>query len=165
MLLETESLKTFGIADISFYPPGFTIVNPSFEITPPGYSKVTLDFDPKSANVYRAFDLGITCDEECGDLPDGIYLVKYSISPNSQRYIQQSFVRVDALRKKYYEAFLRADLSCDCSISSQEKYFKQLMQIERLINYIVASANNCDEVTAWKLYGKANKLLDQFECC
>lgn len=168
LLIETYSTKTLGIADISIYPSGFTISNPSMEITVPGYNKVNVTFTPRNANVYRSEDLGVFCDDECVDLPDGIYTVKYSVNPNVTNYVEKSFIRVENIKCRYMSAFLTLDLNKDCAVPMTDNNRRELENIRLLIEGSVAAANTCDEVNSRALYRKADdrlsKLLNNCNC-
>lgn len=167
MLLETYSEDTFSLADISQYPTNFSISNPTMEITPPGSGKINVSFTPQSANIYRASDLGIVCDEGCIPLPDGFYTVKYSVAPNGTHWIEKQFLRTTAIWEKYKKAFLKIDLNPDYSCSKKDKVKQELMTIQLFINGATAAANICDQNSSYNLYTKADKMLDRIllDCC
>lgn len=153
-LIDTKNSLTLGVADISSYPKNFIISSPSLEVTPPGYNKVSLPFTPKAANFYRASDLGITC-SGCAELPDGIYLIKYSVHPVSTNFVEKSFIRVEQLKNKYLDAFLKLDLEC----SPTENDIK-LKKVKLLVEGSIAASLNCDMEKAYRLYKKAEDMLN-----
>lgn len=154
-LIETNSVETIGIADISSYPKNFYILNPSLEITPPGYNKKTVSFTTKAANFYRAVDLGIVCDG-CADLPDGIWHMKFSMNPVSVNYVEKSFIRVEKLKKHYLDIFLKVDL-----LEKEDKKLLELLEkVEILISGAIAASIDCNMELAYKLYQKAEAMLD-----
>lgn len=162
MLIDSYNLSTLVIADSSWYPSTFIITNPTLEITPPGFNKITVDFNEKSANIFRADDLGIDCDASCPDLPelpDGIYTVKYSVYPNSTYYIEKNFIRVDKIKDTYRKAFLKVDLGT-CYLTNKKKELKNtLKRVKLLIEGSIAAANSCDQESAYQHYKKANEIL------
>lgn len=165
LLIDTYSATTIGLADISIYantynPPTTTQI----EIIPPGYSKIAVDFNTKTANIYRALDLGITCDETCMDLPDGIYEVIYSTPAPKQASITKYFIKIDRLKNRYMNAFLMIDMECDCSTEKNQKLKKELQKVNMLIEGAVASANQCDVISAKSRYQKAESILNKIKC-
>lgn len=165
LLIDTYSATTIGLADISIYantynPPTTTQI----EIIPPGYSKIAVDFNTKTANIYRALDLGLTCTETCMDLPDGIYEIKYSTPAPKAASVTKYFIKVDRLKNVYMNAFLKVDMECNCTTEKNEKLKKDLQKINMLIEGAVAAANQCDLVTAKTRYQKAESSLKQIKC-
>ena len=164
MLIPTGDINSIGFADISRYDDNFVISSPTFEITPPGYPKVNVPFTPQSANVYYASDFNIS-EDNCTAIPDGIYSIKYSVNPNQQYFIEKSVMRIDFIRCKYWNAFLKVDLNCNCNKDTIAKDKNTLAQISLLIEGSVAAANNNDCSTAYQLYHKADKMLSNMKFC
>jgi len=153
-----------GIADISFYPSGFTILNPTMEITPPAFPTIVKPFVTGGINVFTSNDLNITCvttAAQLTDLPDGIWSVKMSISPPIQWNIEKSFIRTEILQQKFGRAFLKADLM-DCNLSGNRENMKALDEIYFYIQSSIAAANECNYILAMNLYRLANTMLDNF---
>lgn len=161
---ETHDAKSLLIADISTYPSSFSIVNPTIEITPPGFNVVTLSFTAQGFTVYDSMSLEITCsDLDCDkiDLPDGIYYVKYSISPAYRYFVNKSFLRVNKLQEKFDKVYLKLDfMQCDQAIKEED--MEVLNTIETYIQGAIAAANNCLDTLAMKLYNKANEYIKDF---
>lgn len=164
-LQETFNRYYLSVADLSQYPANWNITNPSLEITPPGWNKVNVPFTPKTVSHYMSSHLGITCDEDMDMvLPDGIYLIKYSIHPNLTYFVEKSFMRVHNLRCQYETAFLKLNLSQCCTSQKQIVLQKELDKIDMLINASVAAANACDSVMAYNHYNLAQQLLNSLDC-
>ena len=123
---------------------------------------MTLPFVPNDFNIFNSTSLGLT---ELGDpltpLPDGVYTLRYSISPAYINFVEKNIIRVEMLQEKFDEAFMQLDMmECDQAIKTQSKV--ELSTIYFFIQGSVAAANNCDPITANKLYNKASKMLDTF---
>lgn len=161
---ETHDAKAMLIADISVYPVPYSIQNPTIEITPPGFNTVTLAFTAQGFTVYNSMTLEITCsDLDCDtiDLPDGIYYVKYSITPAYKYFVNKSFLRVNKLQEKLDKVYLQLDfMQCDQAIKEQDK--KILNTIQTYINGAIAAANNCMDSLSMKLYNKANDYIKDY---
>ena len=162
LLIDTHSSKSIGISDFSQYPTNFNIVSPTLEITASGFSPVTIAFAPNSINIFTSNNLNITCEgEELQVVPDGIYSIKYSITPAYVNFISRSFLRVDEIQEKFDTAFMKLDiLQCDGPLRKQRE--EELKSIYYFIQEAIASANKCAPDLALKLYKKANTMLDQF---
>lgn len=162
LVINTYNPKTLGIADISTYPDTPPVQSPTIEITIPGLGLSSLPFVIKDFNVFNSTSLGITSvGENLQSLPDGVYSLKYSVTPAYQNYVEKTIIRVDQLQEKFNKAFLTLDLmQCDSAIKSQDKV--ALNTIYFLIQGAIAAANNCATDVANKLYIQAGKLLDSF---
>lgn len=161
--LDTHDIRTFALADTSIYPPGFTPITPTVEITVPGFAPKQIVFTPSSIQVYNSNTLEITCDDcELVALPDGIYHVKYTMTPAYTYYVDKSFLRTNAIYAKLDNHFLKLDfMQCNAAIKEQDKEF--LDTVEFFIEGAVAAAHKCLEKRAMNLYKKANEMLNDYE--
>lgn len=160
LVVPTYNTLSLGIADASTYdgPPSA----PSIEITVPSFGVITLPFNINDFNIFTSASLGIT---SVGDplvpLPDGIYNLRYSITPAYITFVNKTIIRVDQLQEKFDMAFMKLDMmECDGAIKTQAKV--TLNTIYYFIQGAIAAANNCAVDTANKLYLQASKMLDNF---
>lgn len=167
-IVDFRDMTTLAIADVSQYttaPITYTL-----QITAPGYPMISVDFTPGSVNVYHCIDLGIECPlSECCPLPDGVYDVILTVVPDpnnapSNAILEKTFIKVDQLKCAYQKAFLKVDLECDCHNSDQSRYKRELQRIDLFINGAVAAANDCNNYLAYKLYNKAETMLNNINC-
>lgn len=158
----TYNSNILAIADVSFYPIGFNPNNPYIEITPPGMPKVTLLFTPKGMNIFNSENLNLT--SGCpGPLPDGIYLLRYSIHPNYENFVEKSILRIDATMEKLDALYLGINLQrFDDKVV--ESTLEQVDVIELLLQGAMSAANECDEKLAYDLFRRANKHIDKIKC-
>lgn len=164
LLIDTHNTQTIGVADVSVYPNGFTIVSPTLEITPPSFPIATKVFTPSSFNVFNSNDLGITCNTEgcdLSDLPDGYWGLKYSISPAQTNFTSKNFMKTDILQRKFEEAFLALELT-QCQEAVKEQDFKQLDEIWYYLQTSISAGNRCNPTLALSQYRVAWELLDLF---
>jgi hypothetical protein len=162
-IIDTYNLKTMGIIDTTVY--GTTpVVNPTIEITPPGFGKKSLVFTTGAINIYNSNNMGITdCKnlKELHDLPDGIYRIRYSVFPNTTAAFETTHLRTARLKQMLYSQYLSYLQSEKKPVNTR----KNLEDAGLLLNgALLATA---DEATAIALYRKAEKLLstDQCGCC
>lgn len=160
LVINTYNAQTLGIADISTYTS--TPISPTIEITVPGFDPVSIPFTPDDFNVFNSTTLDLTpVGEPLQPLPDGVYFLKYSISPAYENFVEKSIMRTDKIQEKFDAAFMKLDMmECDLAIKTQSKV--TLNSIYYLIQGSIAAANNCAVDTANKLYNQANKMLDNF---
>lgn len=160
-IFDSHDPKKLVIGDSSYYPAGWTISNPTLQITVPGYGTKTVTFVAQSINIYTSNDLGITCDADpcdLADLPDGIYTIKYTINPAYKYSIIKSFMKVDAIWAKFDDKFLNLEMfTCDSQLSRNRQL--QIDEIEFYINGAISAGNKCASKLAIDLYNKADRLL------
>jgi hypothetical protein len=162
LVIPTFNVMTLGIADASVYPTSPPVVAPTIEITVPGFATVSLPFNTNDFTVYTSSTLGIT---DVGDtdlpLPDGVYLLKYSVTPAYINFVEKSIIRIDQLQERFDAAFMKLDMmECDRAIKTQAKV--DLTSIYFFIQGAIAAANNCAIDESNKLYCQANKMLISF---
>jgi len=162
--IDTHDVYTLGLADISHYAQGITIVDPTLQIWPPGYDKVTIPFTAKNVTIYNSNLLGLSCaDEDCGlvPLPDGIWKIKYSISPHFQYVVDKTFIRTVKIEQIWGEAFLSVDLFCNSRVDAKSK--AELDEVWFLIQGAIAEANRCNDSEAMNKYRLAMSMLKVFK--
>lgn len=162
VLLDTHSLESVCVMDISKYPVGWNSVSPTIQITPPGYDTKSLVFTPSSLQVYKSSNLGIVCDW-CNEvnLPDGIWNFKYSLYPATTYFIEKSFVKVDRLQAKFDEAYLMLDITeCDNKIKKLDKEFLSITQ--DYIDGAIAAGNKCVNKLFNTYYNRATERINRF---
>lgn len=161
--IDTHDVRTLGLADISFYPQSVAIVNPTIQITPPGYNKLTIAFTAKNVTIYNSTILEISCDDEIMiDLPDGIWKVKYTITPADTYFVEKSFLRTEKIQQLWGDAFLC--LNASCSDHAKKLMQEELEDIWFLIQGAIADANQCNDMEAMNKYRLAMSMLNSFNC-
>lgn len=165
--IDLRDQGSIAIVDLSTYLTLPTSGNFILQITPPGYPTRSVTFIPGSVNVYKCADLNIDCPQpQCCALPDGIYNVKYSVVVSAQKteILEQSFIKIDQIKCKFQNCFIKVDMECNCTDNVQKSLKKELRNIDLLISGAVAQANECNPSEAYKLYMKADSLLDRINC-
>ena len=163
-IVDTHNALTIAIADISFYPENFTIVNATYEIFPPSFPKATVSYNTGEVLFLNSNTLNITCVSDpalLASLPDGIWKIKQSIAPSIDFNIEHSFLRTTQIEQKFGRAFLKTDL-IECNQDVRIEQMKVLDEIYFYIQSAISAANQCNYILAMKLYGYANTMLDNF---
>lgn len=164
VVVDTHNLLTLGIADSSFYPTGFTVLNPTYEITPPSFPKATVVYTTGQLTIFNSNTLNISCVDDVSlliDLPDGIWTVKQSITPPITYNLERTFIRTTKLEQKFGTAFLKTDL-VQCNQDVKIEHMKVLDEVWFYIQAAIAAANQCNNLLAMQLYKLANTMLDNF---
>lgn len=162
-LLDLRDSTVLGISDLSTYSSTPDSTHLAMQITPVGYPTINVPFTPLNVNVYKCVDLGITCsDTGCTPLNDGIWDIVYTVLDLNgvPTTIEKKFIKIDQIRCKYQNTFLKIDLECICGNSNQEKYLKEIKRAKLFIDGSVAACNDSNYVLSFELYQKAEYILD-----
>lgn len=163
-VVDTHNPISIAIADTSFYPSNFNIVNPTIEITPPGFNTMLVNYSPNTITTFNSNTLGLTCVTDISlltNLPDGIWNVRLTISPPLQWRVERTFIRTETIQQKLGEAFLKVDLT-QCNINTQRENMKVIDEISFFIEAAIAAANQCNNILAMNLYRTADTMLNNF---
>ena len=163
LVIPTYNTLTLGIADASTYPTNPpSVSSPTIEITVPGFGLVSLPFSVNDFNIFTSVSLGLSpIGEPAIPLPDGVYKLKYSVTPAYENFVEKTIIRVEVLQEKFDEAFMKLDMmECDRAIKTQQKV--DLNTVYFFIQGAIAAANNCAVAEANKLYNQANMMLNNF---
>ena len=161
LVTPTYDKNVLGITDISVYSDGDP-ASAAIEITPPGFDAVSIVFNINVLNTFTSETLEITAvDATQVALPDGVYIMTYSIVPADAEAITKYVMRIEQLQEKFDAAFMKLDMmECDRAIKAQAKV--ELNTIYFFMQGAVSAANNCAIDEANKLYISANRMLDSF---
>lgn len=163
-VIDTHNPLTLAIADTSFYPQGFNIVNPTIQVFPPGFAVATQLYSPNTIITFNSNTLGMTCVptlQLLATLPDGIWKVQMTIAPPIDNFVEKTFLRTVEIQQKLGKAFLKTDLTA-CNADQERENMRVVDEITFYIQAAIAAANQCNEVLAMNLYRTANTMLDNF---
>lgn len=158
------------LVDTSVYNVLSPVTCPSLEVTVPGFKDVV-----EIPNVEPGFIYNLTaCDLKlqssgCGttflNLPDGIYILKYSVSPNDQVYVEYNHLRITLALDKIQKIYCDLDVAnCDPSVKIKEKLLK-VREIRDFLYAAKAKVEYCGNPrTGMQIYNYAVKLLDKLTC-
>jgi hypothetical protein len=162
------------VMDTSIYDDLIPVNCETLNITVPGFSySVQLDMNASAGGSafidnITACDLGIqstNCGISCADLPDGIYIIKYSVAPNEIVFVEYNHLRITYALNKYYK------ILCDIDVAACDPPFKVKQRLEelRLIFMYLQAAKSKVEFClepqkGMSLYNYALKLLNKMEC-
>jgi|SRR6187402_239268 len=167
-ILDTNSCKTLGLIDTSYYSTAQTISNATLQVISPFDDEaVELDYYKGAVTILQSNNLNITNVEDTDylvDLPDGLYTAKISICPEDQYWFEKTWYRTCQLECKYDKAFLKLNVNtCDACFSPDK-----LQRLERARMYIYGAkvnTKNCNHLESNKLYKAADKILENLLSC
>jgi hypothetical protein len=168
-IIDTSNEDLFKVIDMSKYNPMLPISCPTLVITAPGFETASVhEVDPNFSEVFSACDLEIqikNCDCEFHTLPDGIYVVKYSVSPHEQLYAEYNHLRLTQVRNRIAQEY--CDLDVNLCFTDKDRREK-LMQLKEISAYLDAAKYNieyCHKTDkGMKIYEYALKQLDKISC-
>jgi hypothetical protein len=157
------------IFDTSVYSDLIPVTCPTLNITVPGFGySVQLETTQDFADTITACDLQLQT-TDCGtvtvDIPDGVYIIKYSVSPNETVYVEYNHMRITQALNKYYNVLCDVDANaCDPPFKIKQK----LEELRLIFMYLQAAKGKvefCHEPQkGMSLYNYAMKLLNKMTC-
>lgn len=157
------------IKDTSQYSSELAVDCEELLITLPGYSvPVLIKVDKEFDMCLNACVLALQT-TECGTvqqaLPDGVYIIRYSVSPNSKVFVEYNHLRVTSLRSMYYEVLCELNVqACQPDVTKQA-ILAEMNYINILIDAAVANVEYCHSPTqGMQLYDYAKERLNKVAC-
>lgn len=157
------------IKDTSQYSSELAVDCEELLITLPGYSvpvliKVDKDFD-MCLNACVLSLQKTKCGTVTSTIPDGIYIVRYSVSPNSKVFVEYNHLKVSSLMSTYYNVLCDLDVQACQPDSSKADLLSEMNFIRTLIDAAVANVEYCaSSAQGMQLYRYAKQRLDKISC-
>lgn len=138
------------IEDTSIYDTLLGIDCPTLQVQYPGASSpVLIDVQPGFKAILNACSLGMLaagqCSDNCPCIPDGIYDIRYSVSPHDKVFVEYSILRITRALNIWNGLLCRLELQCCVPDSEMEYMLKELYIIRMYLYSAVASVENCHE--------------------
>ena len=157
------------IKDTSQYSKDLAVDCEELLITLPGYTI------PVLINVDKDFDMCLTActlalqKENCGtkqeNIPDGIYIIRYSVSPNSKVYVEYNHLRVTKLLTQYYEVLCDLDVKPCQPDSDKATLLAEMHYIKTMIDAAVSNVEYCQSsAQGMQIYNYAKERLNKIIC-
>jgi hypothetical protein len=157
------------VMDTSVYTDLIPVVCETLNITVPGFQySVQLDVSAGFIMNITACDLNLqteNCGTEYVDIPDGIYIIKYSVSPNDVVYVEYNHMRITKALNRYYNILCRLDVAdCDPPFKIKQR-LEELGLIRMYLEAAKSKVEFCHEPQkGMSLYNYALKLLNKMDC-
>jgi hypothetical protein len=157
------------IKDTSQYSSELAVDCEELLITLPGFTvpmllKVTKEFDMCLTACTLAIQK-VNCGTVQQEIPDGIYVIRYSVSPNLKVYVEYNHLRVSRLMTKYYEVLCDIDVQACQPQSSKQDLLNEMGYIKIMIDAAVANVEYSQSpVQGMQLYNYAKDRLNKVIC-
>lgn len=167
---DTLNTKILRIEDYSDYSENVPIECQKLEVTCPGFFEpvVITDLEPGFIVNLTACKLGLQlydCDINQLSIPDGVYSVRYSLSPSSQVNVEYKYLKASSLLQKYREILCSIPLDGTQPDEDTEAQLKLLNEIKTYIEAAKIKVETCHDVNkGMNLYNYAKTLLGKFNC-
>jgi hypothetical protein len=177
---ETACENVLKIWDSSIYGDGLPVDCPRLDIYLPGFSlpiyyTTNPDLDPPTVlepgfvKNFSSTDLGLTAEnQDVIAFPDGLYTIRYSVSPNETVYVQYYHLRTTRLMNMYYKEICKIQLQACEPTAEQHQKMHDLRYIKMYIDAAKAKAEYCHApLQAVEMYEYAETLLSKYltGCC
>lgn len=147
---ETNNCQVFRIFDTSIYDEHVPVTCAKLEITSPGFNEpVVIDVVQGFNLVLNGCTLGIQtsgCGNRSDRLPDGIYTIRYSVSPNDQVYVEYHFLRVCQTNNKYFNELCKLEMAACEPQAEVKEALNELRLIKSFIDAAKAKVEQCDDL-------------------
>jgi len=169
---DTLNKCIFRVVDTSVYAPDVAVTCPLLQITLPGFIHPVNIAPPQinpgfNANL-TACDLGIQV-ADCGttfyDIPDGIYIVKYSVEPKDLVYVEYNHLRMTCALNKVRQIYCELDMGACLPSETIMSKLEKIRLIQQQLNAAKAYVEDChDPKGGMELYKYAVSQLDKLSC-
>lgn len=169
--IPTTDCRILTFRDSSHYNEDVDTENAILEITPPGFNcAVFFQLKPKFTITLNSSNLKILpakTQHQLVCLPDGIYKIKYSVSPNAKLYVEYDFLRNTQQMNAFHTAVCDLfDKRSKFTLKMFEERRAKLIWIKDLIDAAKYKVEECGDPEAGiDMYNEATRLLDEFNNC
>ena len=164
---DTNNCSVFRVFDTSIYSSLLDVTCATLQITSPGFNEpVSIEVLPNFNLVLNGCTLGIQT-QGCGSvselMPDGIYNIRYSVSPNDKVFVEYHYLRTCMTNNKYFNELCKLELAAcepDAEVKAQ---LNELRIIKSFIDAAKAKVEQCDDLQAGiELLFYAQKRLQKY---
>jgi hypothetical protein len=162
------------IWDSSSYAETLPVDCPRLDIFFPGFAEPLYITEPKIAPGFtlnlnaKDFSLQHPQAEHLISLPDGLYTIKYSVSPNDKVFVEYYHLRTTTIMNAYYKELCKVQLApCEPSPEQHQK-LHDLRYIKMYIDAAKAKTEYCHAPKQGvEMLAYADKLLKKYMtgCC
>lgn len=167
---DTLTSCVFKIQDSSIYNQDISIKCPLLQITVPGFntSKFVNNVEPNFSLNLSACDLKIqtiNCGTIFNDLPDGIYIIKWSISPNEYVFVEYNSLRITKALNRIKNIYCDLDMGACNSVEIINKKLQKLRDIQDMLLAAKAKVEICrSSKIGLEIYNYAMSELTKMTC-
>lgn len=165
---DTNNPRVFRVFDTSLYSNLLDITCGTLSITSPGFNEpVNIEVLPNFNLILNACTLGIQahgCGNHSERLPDGIYTIRYSVSPNDKVYVEYLYLRETQMLNKYFAQLCQVELAACEPAADVKELLKELNLIKSFLDAAKAKVEVCGSPgQGMELFIYAQKRLAKLE--
>jgi len=169
---ETNNCQVFRVFDTSLYTDDLEVTCGTLQITSPGFNEpVNIEVLPGFNLILNACTLGLQS-SGCGTisqrLPDGIYTIRYSVSPNDKVYVEYQYLRVCQTLNKYFNFLCKLEMAACEPQPDVKANLEELRMIKSFIDAAKVKVEYCESPQqGMDLFLYAQSRLQKFgkDCC
>lgn len=167
---DTLNICALRVVDTSIYSSSMNIKCATLQITPPGATEAnTVDnIQPEFIKNLTACDLKLqlaNCGTTFNNLSDGIYIIRYSVSPNDLVYVEYNHLRTTMALLRIREILCELDVA---GCEPDEKTKKKLSRLGELRDQLMAAkaaVEQCQQPRkGMDIYNYVVSQLKKMEC-
>ena len=157
---DTNNCSVFRVLDTSIYDEHVPVTCPKLEITSPGFNEsvvidVVLSEDPTTnapinfSYILNGCTLGLQtsgCGTTSERLPDGIYTLRYSVSPNDKVFVEYHYLRTCQTNNKYFNELCRLEMAACEPQPDVKDALNELRLIKSFIDAAKAKVEQCNDL-------------------
>lgn len=158
------------VIDLSIYDPTIPLECQKLEITPPGFwqASVIENLNPGFTANITACQLGIqttNCTNTLNALSDGLYIIRWSVSPNDKVFVEYNHLRITEALHKYSNLLCCLDIRGYDPTVEIDNHIKELGFIRTLLDAAKAKVEVCHNPKhGMEIYVYALKRLKRLSC-
>ena len=145
---DTNNCSVFRIFDTSLYSSLLDITCGNLQITSPGFNEpVSIEVLPHFNLILNGCTLGIQtagCGSVSEVLPDGIYNIKYSVSPNDEVYVEYNYLRICQTLNKYFNELCKLELAACEPEADVKAQLNELRLIKSFLDAAKVKVEYCE---------------------
>lgn len=170
-IIDTMNTEVFKVMDFSVYSDMLPFVCPRLWITAPGFE---YSAEIPEAELQKGFNLTLTacnlelqkysCDSIMDELPDGLYIVKYAVSPHEYISVTEKHLRITKTMQDVYKAYCKLEAEKCYTTSEKEQELYKIYMAEAKLRVAKAKVS-CGKVEEglW-LFENVRKNIDKIIC-
>jgi hypothetical protein len=158
------------IVDMSTYNQNVPVECPKLQITAPGFTTAAeiTDMGTEFAVNLTACDLDLqltNCESYRNDLPDGVYVIRYSVAPNDVVYVEYNHLRVSQALNKINNLLCCLDVpNCEPVGPIKEK-LREINLLSTMLKAAKAKVEYChNPEEGMAIYTYVLAKLDKLSC-
>lgn len=163
---ETSNPKLFRVIDTSSYANDLAVECPTLQVLSPGFNvPVDITAIPGFNYILNSCTLGtqlVGCEDYNADLADGIYVIRYSVSPNTSVFVEYNYLRVTQALNLYYKKLGELDVKACEPDQEIKKVLTEMRLIKSMIDAAKAKVEFChNPKQGYELFVYALKRLEK----